>query len=48
VTARTSPHTPPDDERDESPSRRRTYVTVILVQVISLVGLWVFQSYFSR
>jgi hypothetical protein len=48
VTVRPSPHTPPDDERDGSPSRRRTYVTVILVQVITLVGLWAFQSYFSR
>jgi hypothetical protein len=48
VTARPSPQAAPDADQDGAPSRRRTYVAVILVQLITLVGLWVFQAYFSR
>ena len=48
MTASAPPRAPSPDDPGDAPSRRRTYVTVILVQVITLVGLWVVQSYFGR
>ena len=47
MTSPPAPPRPPSEEADATPSRRWTYVTVILVQAITLLGLWVFQSYFG-
>jgi hypothetical protein len=48
VTASAPPRAPSPDGPGDAPSRRRTYVAVILVQAITLFGLWVLQSYFGR
>ena len=48
MTARPSPPVVSPDEADATPSRRWTYVTVLVVQAVTLLGLWVFQSYFGR
>jgi hypothetical protein len=48
VTAVPPSRAPSRTGADDGPSRRVTYLTVILVQVIALLGLWVFQSHFGR
>jgi hypothetical protein len=47
VTSWPSPPLSPPEGAGATPSRRWTYLTVILVQVVTLLGLWVFQSYFG-